>query len=76
MFQCPQAKGDRREGGKDVLGKLRAGKPLLMCLRFTVLGLMPLKKQRCDFSFYAPRNPMDGGKKLSSKESQEGKAVL
>lgn len=76
MFQCPQAKGGRREVGKDVLGKLRTRKPLLMCLRFTVLGLMPLKKQRCDFSFYAPRNPMDGGKKLSSKESQEGKAVL
>lgn len=51
VFRYPQAKGGRREAGtEEVLGKLEAGKPILLCLGL-VLGFTPLKKERYDFCF-------------------------
>lgn len=53
MFRCPQAKGGRREGGREeVLGKLGVGKPVLLSLGFVVLGFILLKKERYDFCFH------------------------
>lgn len=53
VFRCPQAKGGRREAGREeVLGKLGAGNPLLLYLGFVVLGFIPFLKERYDFCLH------------------------
>lgn len=39
-------------GTEEVLGKLEAGKPVLLCLGLVVFGFIPLKEQRYDFCFH------------------------
>lgn len=64
-FRCPWLKGGRKEGGREVVGKLQGGNSVFLGLGFAVLGFIPQRKER--LLFPSRETPQMGESSLAHK---------